>query len=145
MNSALDPDDIIGIALHLHVELDLWWGQSRLGLILCAAFFHDDPVTSEQIADVMGVSSETVRRYLKPLINVDRVCVIREGRNVRYLAHQDWAVKTRDIMLKARKRPQPCARTVELPKRLIPFELSDNMIIIGEGASEKMIPIHKLH
>jgi DNA-binding transcriptional ArsR family regulator len=42
------------------------------------------------------VSAETVRRWLKPLINVNRVRVIREGRSVRYKARGEWAMKTRD-------------------------------------------------
>lgn len=137
MNYPLAPDTVIATALRLQVELDLWWGHSRLGLILCAAFFNAEPVTSEQMGDLMGISPETVRRHLKPLINIGRALVVREGRNVRYIAHEDWAGKTRDIAIKAWVSGSPAT----LPKRLVPFELSENLIVIGGGDPKQMVPV----
>ena len=96
----LDPENIVAISLEKLMELDLWWGNGRLGLILSSAYFNQKPLSTAQLTELTGWSPETVRRHLKPLIAVDRVRVIEEGRNIRYKAREMWAKKTREILLK---------------------------------------------
>jgi hypothetical protein len=125
-----DPGNIIGKTLTLLMELDLWWGHSRFGLILSSAHFNNTPVTTEHMADLTGFSNETVRRHIKPLINVERVIVVKEGRNVSYRAHPDWAMKTRRLLMKTRDEVNvalgsgPPPEQWVFPKRLVPFELT---------------------
>lgn len=105
MNSnLLDPANIVGVCLEAVVDLHKRYGNARLGLILCLAFFTGTAHTTEQLADMLGVSPETVRRWLKPLINIGRVEVFRDGRNVFYKAKQEWAIKTRDDLMELRAK-----------------------------------------
>jgi DNA-binding transcriptional ArsR family regulator len=135
LEAHLDPGAIVHKTLRLLIELDLWWGHSRLGLILSSAFFNTNPVTTEDIAEMCGFSAETVRRYLKPLMNVGRVEMIKEGRNVRYKAHRDWAIKTRALLMRNRDEVNAELDSGQMlqgdqrwvfPKRLVPYELSDD-------------------
>lgn len=91
-----DHGNVIGAALEANLELTKIWGNAPLGLILVSAYFSATSYSTEQLSDLTGISPETVRRHLKPLINIDRVRVFKEGRRVTYKAHQEWAVKTRD-------------------------------------------------
>lgn len=91
---------VIKAALQMQAALQLVWGSSALGLHLTGAHFSGRDLTTEELAELCGVSSETVRRWLKPLLNVDRVRMIKEGRNVRYKAREEWANRTAENLLK---------------------------------------------
>jgi hypothetical protein len=110
MNDNLQPSDhldqgnIVGTALEAVVDLRKTWGDARLGLFLSLGYFSGMTYTTEELAAMCDVSTETVRRWLKPLINIDRVRVVREGRSVRYKARAEWAMRTRDNLYAAHDR-----------------------------------------
>lgn len=91
--------DAIVASLRACEDLIRIWGSAHLGLVLAHAYFTGDFLTSQVLAERLGVSDETVRRQLRPLINIDRVRVIKEGRSVRYKAREEWANRTAERML----------------------------------------------
>lgn len=96
-----DPADTVQQMLAACDELNKIWGEARLGLVLTEAFYRGEPISTEELADRVEVSTETVRRKLRPLWNVNRVRTIREGRNVSYVATQQWAERTNSVLNRA--------------------------------------------
>lgn len=88
------PAQIVAAALECSLDLFKVWGSARLALTLTNAFYQGKPLTTDEIAEICSQSPETVRRQLKALINISRVRVIKEGRNVRYKATTEWATWT---------------------------------------------------
>lgn len=80
-------------------DLDKLWGEARMGLALARSYFEKAPLTSDDLAHECGASRETVRRWLKPLINIQRVEVLKEGRNIRYSARAEWARRTCELLV----------------------------------------------
>ena len=120
----LDPENIVATALEVVMELAIWWGHARLGLVLATAYFNSKPLTTSELSDVMGWSPETIRRHLKPLINVGRVRVIEEGRNVRYKAKQEWSIKTREMLLRHHHKIRQTGEPVDRRNWVFPKPLS---------------------
>lgn len=81
------------------ISLTRIWGSAHLGLQLSDAYFQGKPLSSDRLAQIIDVSPETVRRWLRPLVNIGRVRVIKSGRNVCYKANAEWAQRTADIVL----------------------------------------------
>jgi DNA-binding transcriptional ArsR family regulator len=96
--STHDPAQVVAVALEALEALDKVWGHARLGLVLVHGFFVHRALTSDELAERCLASQETVRRWIKPLINVERAEVVREGRNIRYTASRQWALHTRDLL-----------------------------------------------
>ena len=99
-----DPTNVVALALECVFDLLKMWGSARLGLVLASAYFQGRPITTDELADICSQSPETIRRQLRPLINIGRVLVLKEGRNVRYKAKSDWAIWTRDRLIEVAKR-----------------------------------------
>ena len=97
--SAAKADAVAG-AYEAYQNLLRMWQQPGLGLVLVNAYFNEKPMTTDQLAERCGVSDETIRRWLKPLIAVDRVRVISEGRNIFYKAREEWANRTAEMMMR---------------------------------------------
>lgn len=96
-----EPLQIISHSITVYEELDKLWGAARLGLILTAAHYHCIPVGTEELAERTELSTETVRRKIKPLWNVGRIEAIREGRNISYVATEQWAKLTCEMIEKS--------------------------------------------
>ena len=94
-----DGKPIIDRTYDVILRLDATWGSARLGLILTRAYFQRRPLSTEELAHHCAASTETIRRWLKPLININRVRVLKEGRNVRYKATAAWARRTCEHIL----------------------------------------------
>lgn len=77
-------------------DLDEMWGFARLGLILSAASLLGVTQSASDIAGQLKMSDDTVRRLIKPLVNIGRVTVVREGRKISYHASPVWAQRTRE-------------------------------------------------
>lgn len=80
--------------LNALAELDETWGFARLGLALSAAYFLQTPQSASELAQHLAFSDDTVRRLLKPLVNVGRVAVLKQGRSITYMAEALWAKRT---------------------------------------------------
>jgi len=89
-------DAVCREALNVIDDLERMWGNPRLGLALSAAYFAAAPLSSRALAKQLNLSDDTVRRALNPLVNVGRVQVTREGRDVAYAASPIWAARTRN-------------------------------------------------
>jgi len=100
---AIDPVCLVRNAVEFIITVDKMWGNARLGLVLTDAFFRKQPVTTDELSLKCDASTETVRRLLRPLINVGRVRVLKEGRNIRYKAKAEWARWTSAALLTAIK------------------------------------------
>src|SRR4051812_31845832 len=92
--STTDASGIVALSLEALIDLDKTWGNARLGLVLADAYFTTTPKNTDELAELCNASPETIRRWLKPLINVDRVRVLKEGRSIRYKARCPWAILT---------------------------------------------------
>lgn len=95
-----DPRLIVESTIAICEAVEKVWGSAHLGLLLVAAYFRNQPVSTEELADRTLLSTETVRRRLKPLRNIGRITTIRAGRYTRYVATQQWAERTASMLEK---------------------------------------------
>jgi DNA-binding transcriptional regulator GbsR (MarR family) len=84
--------------MQLFAALDRMWGKSRCGLSLCRAYYAEHPVMAEEVAEESGISGDTARRTIKQLVNINRVELVQEGRRELFVAKQEWADKTFDLI-----------------------------------------------
>lgn len=75
-------------------DLDETWGHARLGMALSAAFLAGTALSASELAGHLNQSDDTIRRLLRPLVNVGRVAVVKQGRTVSYMADATWAKRT---------------------------------------------------
>jgi hypothetical protein len=90
---------IIAIAIQAQRDIVRVWDNACLGLFLSDAYFTGRSRTADEIAAHCGVSADTVKRWLRPLINIGRVEKIALGRTATYRATRATATKTADALL----------------------------------------------
>lgn len=102
---------VVALTIKLMADLTEMWGSPGLGLVLTRAYFSGDYPSTDELAVACGVSDQTIRNWIKPMINVDRVRVIKDGRRICYKAREEWANRTAEKLISiadefAKKRDQ---------------------------------------
>lgn len=90
--------DLIMQAIWLFAELDRMWERARTGLALSKAYYDQRPVSAEELAVIVNVSEDTIRRTVDRLLNINRVERVRFGRRTMFRATEEWAERTINVI-----------------------------------------------
>lgn len=88
--------NLMSSSKHALMDWQRTWGRALLGVALVEASLRNTWVTQKELADVCGVSTETIRRYLKMLENTGRVRLRIDGKTHYYQADKEWSKRALD-------------------------------------------------